>query len=97
MNKDRVRIMTMNLRFGLAKDRDNGWEKRQSLVGRILDQSCVDFYGFQEVNHFQAEFLTRSLKHHGHIGWRYKGKKWWQNNLILFDSSWECLGHRHFF
>nr|WP_320191266.1 endonuclease/exonuclease/phosphatase family protein [uncultured Desulfobacter sp.] len=94
---DRVTVMTFNLRFGLAKDGPHDWENRKPLVAQILDTYPCDFIGFQEVNHFQAEFLSRSLAHHGCIGWRYRGKKWWQNNLILFDPSWECLGHRHFF
>ncbi|WP_321418332.1 endonuclease/exonuclease/phosphatase family protein [uncultured Desulfobacter sp.] len=94
---DRVSVMTFNLRFGLAKDGPHAWEHRTPLVAKILDTYPCDFIGFQEVNHFQAEFLSRSLAHHGCIGWRYRGKKWWQNNLILFDRSWECLGHRHFF
>jgi len=92
-----VTVMTFNLRFGLAKDGPHAWEHRKPLVSKILETYPCDFIGFQEVNHFQAEFLTRSLMHHGHIGWYNKGVKWWQNCLILFDSSWECLGHRHFF
>ena len=66
-------------------------------MAKILDAYPCDFIGFQEINHFQAEFLTRSLMRHGHIGWYNKGVKWWQNTLILFDASWEGLGHRHFF
>ncbi|NDY74081.1 metal-dependent hydrolase [Desulfobacter hydrogenophilus] len=93
-----VTVMTFNLRFGLAKDGGpHAWEHRKPLVSKILETYPNDFIGFQEVNHFQAEFLIRSLRHHDHIGWYNKGVKWWQNNLILFDSSWECLGHRHFF
>ncbi len=94
---DPVSVMTFNLRFGLAKDGPHAWEHRKPLVSKILEAYPCDFIGFQEVNHFQAEFLTRSLMHHGHIGWYNKRVEWWQNNLILFDSSWECLGHRHFF
>jgi endonuclease/exonuclease/phosphatase family metal-dependent hydrolase len=92
-----VTVMTMNLRFGLAKDGPHAWDHRKPLVEKILETYPCDFIGFQEVNHFQAEFLTRSLRHHGHIGWHNKRVAWWQSNLILFDPSWECLGHRHFF
>ncbi len=92
-----VTIMTMNLRFGLARDGIHAWKNRKDLVAKIMEDYPCDFIGFQEVNHFQAEFLTRLLMHHGHIGWYNKQVNWWQNNLILFHSSWECLGHRHFF
>ena len=89
--------MTFNLRFGLAKDGPHAWEYRKPLVETILKTYPCDFIGFQEVNHFQAEFLTKSLMRYGHIGWYNKEVEWWQNTLILFDASWECLGHRHFF
>ena len=92
-----VTVMTMNLRFGLANDGPHAWEHRKSLVAKVLDAYPCDFIGFQEVNHFQAEFVTRLLADHGYIGWYNKGLKWWQNCLILFDPSWQCLGHRHFF
>jgi endonuclease/exonuclease/phosphatase family metal-dependent hydrolase len=94
---DPVTVMTFNLRFGLAKDGPHAWEYRKPLVAKILHEYPCDFIGFQEVNHFQAEFLIRSLAGHGHIGWYNKGTQWWQSCLILFDPSWECLGHRHFF
>ncbi|WP_321493469.1 endonuclease/exonuclease/phosphatase family protein [uncultured Desulfobacter sp.] len=89
--------MTLNLKFGLAKEGPHDWEHRKDLVAEILQTYPCHFMGFQEVNHFQAEFLARTLKGYGLIGWYNKGVKWWQNTLILFDPSWECLGHRHFF
>jgi endonuclease/exonuclease/phosphatase family metal-dependent hydrolase len=92
-----VTVMTFNLRFGLAKDGSHAWEHRMPLVSKLLEEYPCDFIGFQEVNHFQAEFLIRLLRQHGHIGWYYKRVERWQNNLIMFDASWECLGHRHFF
>lgn len=97
MNKDQVSIMTMNLRFGLAKDKDNGWEQRKSLVGRILDRSPGDFYGFQEVNHFQADFLAAHLKDHKGVGQYNPKVPWWQSNMIFHHKSWSCLGFRHHF
>ncbi len=50
-------VMTMNLRFGLAKDGKNRWERRRDVVKNFLEPMNTDFIGFQEVNHFQAEFL----------------------------------------
>ncbi|MDD9302192.1 MAG: endonuclease/exonuclease/phosphatase family protein [Desulfobacter sp.] len=93
----RVTIMTLNLRFGLARDGENAWEKRQDRVAGILEQYPADFIGFQEVNHFQAGFLTGHLPDHNHIGWYNKKTPWWQSNMIFYHNSWTCLGSRHHF
>ncbi len=92
-----IGVMTMNLRFGLARDKGNCWEKRQPMVSKILERYSSDFIGFQEVNHFQAEFLAHTLTTHGHIGWHNKQVSWWQSNMIFFHPSWTCLGYRHHF
>lgn len=97
MNNDSITIMTMNLRFGLAKDGSNCWDRRRNLVGRILDRYPADFYGCQEVNHFQADFLSRHLSYHSHIGQYNKEVPWWQSNMIFYHNSWTCLGSCHHF
>jgi len=97
MNDDLIRIMTMNLRFSLAKDGDNCWENRREMVGRILDRYPADFYGCQEVNHFQAEFLSGHLSGHSHIGRYNEAVPWWQSNMVYYHNSWTCLGFRHHF
>lgn len=94
---DHIRVMTMNLRFGLAKDGKNCWENRKDLVAEVLSRYPADFIGFQEVNHFQAEFLQACLPEHGHIGWYNKTVPWWQSNMIFFQKSWACKGRHHQF
>lgn len=93
----RIRIMTMNLRFGLAKDGENGWDRRRELVAGVLDRYPADFIGFQEVNHFQADFLSKCLDGHSHVGHYNEGVPWWQSNMIFYKKSWKCLGSRHHF
>lgn len=90
-------VMTMNLRFGLADDGDNGWVHRKSVVRQILGQYPAQFIGFQEVNHFQAEFLIKNLPSHNYVGWHNRGIKWWQSIMIFYDRSWTCLAHKHYF
>ncbi len=97
MSRDNITIMTMNLRFGLAKDGENSWENRRSLVAEILNRYPADFIGFQEVNHNQARFLERHLPGHNHIGWYNKNTPWWQSNMIFHHNSWCCMGSRHHF
>ncbi|WDP90977.1 MAG: endonuclease/exonuclease/phosphatase family protein [Desulfobacter sp.] len=94
---DQISIMTMNLRFGLAKDGDNGWDRRRELVRRLLGRYPVDLICFQEVNHFQAAFLKETLSGYGHIGHYNREVPWWQSNMIFYREDWTCLGSRHHF
>ncbi len=90
-------IMTMNLRFGLARDGENGWTHRRHMVDKIVKAYPGDFIGIQEANHFQAAFLTKILLDHKFIGWHNKSIDYWQSNLIFFHQSWQCLRHAHYF
>lgn len=90
-------VMTMNLRFGLARDGENRWDRRKAVVGEFLKQLRMDFIGFQEMNHFQADFLEKILADYDHIGWYNRKLPWWQSNIIFFHKDWTCLGHRHHF
>lgn len=96
-NPAQLTVMTMNLRFGLAEDGENGWAHRKSLVKKILRTYPVDFLGLQEVNHFQTIFLKSILPDHQFVGWHNKSVDSWQNNLLFFHQSWQCLKHSHYF
>ena len=90
-------ITTMNLRFGLARDRENRWDNRKSVVKAFLRDTRTDFIGFQEVNHFQANFLEEVLSEYRCIGRYNRHLPWWQSNMIFYHRDWTCLGHRHHF
>jgi len=96
-NPDRLSVMTFNLRFGLADDGANGWEFRRRSVGALLRNFQADFMGFQEVNHFQADFLQTLLSAHRLIGQRQQAPPFWQNNLIFYHRAWRCVHREHFF
>jgi len=90
-------VMTMNLRFGLARDKANRWENRQPVVAEFLKENPADVIGIQEVNHFQAEFLEEVLSQYRCIGRYNRHLHWWQYNMIFYHRDWTCLGHRHHF
>ena len=90
-------VMTMNLRFGLARDGKNGWFHRKDLVRQFLDRHPATFMGFQELNHFQMGFLQRQLRSHHFIGWHNPALEWWQSNGIFYDTAWHCLKQKHHF
>jgi endonuclease/exonuclease/phosphatase family metal-dependent hydrolase len=96
-DKAQVTIMTMNLRFGLARDNENGWQHRKPMVEKLLNRYPSDFLGIQEVNHFQADFLVRALPGYGVMGQHNLSIDYWQSNLIFFHPSWQCLEQKHYF
>ena len=90
-------IFTLNLRFGLAKDGDNDWSYRKTVFPDLLNAYPSDFYCFQEANDFQINFLQDILVHYKVVGKRHPAPKFWQNNVIFFHSSWQCVYFDHFF
>lgn len=92
-----VRVMSLNLRFGLADDGPNRWSQRTGAVEALLNKWPCDFYAFQEANDFQIEFLTQCLPDHDHIGQRIPAPDYWQSNVIFFNRQWRCLRNRHFY
>ena len=92
-----LRVITMNLRFGLADDGPNRWEYRTQSVRSLFDQRNPDVVGFQEANDFQIDFLKSIFPGYGMIGQREPAPTFWQNNVIFYRSDWSCSMHKHFF
>ena len=63
-----VRVMSFNLRYGLANDGANRWEKRRELVAETVRAFDPDLLGTQETLAFQAEFLSESLPGYDYFG-----------------------------
>lgn len=92
-----LRVMSLNLRFGLADDGPNSWPLRSVAYPDLIDQHPCDFYAFQEANDFQISFLEELLSDYQYIGQRRPAPDYWQNNVIFFHKHWCCLNHQHFF
>lgn len=91
------RVITLNLRFGLAEDGINGWQYRKNAYAPFLKEHAADFYGFQEANDFQTDFIGDLLPEHDFIGKRTPAPEYWQNNIIFFHLSWKCIHSSHLF
>jgi endonuclease/exonuclease/phosphatase family metal-dependent hydrolase len=94
---DALRVMSLNLRFGLADDGPNSWPQRSVAYPGLIGQYPSDFYAFQEANDFQISFLDALLRNYQFIGQRRPAPDYWQNNVIFHHQSWRCLDHQHFF
>ncbi len=93
----RVRLLTLNLRFGLADDGPNSWTLRKEALKTLLHQHPADVYTFQEANDFQGDFIETLLPDFHGIGRRRPAPDFWQNNLILFSPRWRLTAHDHFY
>lgn len=58
---DRLRVMSFNIRYGLARDGDNEWKHRHELVIETIRNFNPDLLGTQEVLGFQAQYLDEQL------------------------------------
>lgn len=96
-NEQKISVMTLNLRFGLARDGENSWEQRKAVFPELLNKYKVDFLALQEVNDFQADFIRQLLPQHRIIGIRKPAPPFWQNNVIFYDNTWNCGFRDHFF
>lgn len=90
-------VMTFNIRFGLAPDFNNPWEKRKESVIKIITEKDPDFIGIQEVNDFQLKYLTDNLKDYNVTGLYRKNDPNWQEIPIFYKKDWENILSEHFF
>lgn len=63
-----LRVMTFNIRQGMAKDGDNHWEFRKDLVCDVIRENSPDVIGMQEVYRFQLDDILQRLPEYGAVG-----------------------------
>lgn len=94
---NRLTVMTLNLRFGLAEDGANNWVHRRQAYPHLFKSFPCDFYAFQEANDFQIDYLAHGLKGYELIGQRQKAPDRWQHNVIFYHPTWCCVTQDHFY
>ena len=65
---DPVRVMSFNIRLGVARDGENDWQHRQQHVVATVKQFGADLVGTQETYPFQAEYLQQQLPEYEYFG-----------------------------
>lgn len=61
-------VMTFNIRYGTAHDRQNNWPNRQDMVVNMLRHYDADIIGTQELLPFQADYITHWLPEYRWFG-----------------------------
>ena len=63
-----LKVMSFNLRNGLARDGENAWPKRKGILIDTVKHCDPDIMGIQECFGFQAEYLAENLPDYRWIG-----------------------------
>jgi endonuclease/exonuclease/phosphatase family metal-dependent hydrolase len=64
-----IRVMSFNIRYGLANDGDNHWHNRKELALDRIRAFAPDLLGLQECrDDHQAEFVRANLPDHHFYG-----------------------------
>ena len=63
-----LKVMSFNIRLGVAKDGPNRWELRKDLVVNVIKKFGPDLLGLQEVFPMQAKYLKENLPEYEYYG-----------------------------
>jgi endonuclease/exonuclease/phosphatase family metal-dependent hydrolase len=64
-----LRVMSFNVRLGVADDGEDSWEHRKGLLARTIQDFDPDLLGTQETWGFQAEYMLAQLPGREYVGW----------------------------
>ena len=63
-----LRVMTFNIRYGLANDGEDSWEFRKQMVMDVIREHGADLLGLQEALRFQLDAICDEFPEYGRIG-----------------------------
>lgn len=97
-NKNDVRVMSYNIRYGTAKDGENHWDKRKEFLIETVKAFNPDLLGTQETLGFQRDYLAEKLGDYEVLGvGRDDGREAGEMTALYFKRSrFEKLDGGHF-
>ncbi len=98
IEKESIKVMSFNIRYGSADDGENSWEYRKNLVFDVIKNYSLDILGLQEAEHFQIEEIMNELHDYDYYGvGRDDGKTKGEYCAILFKKNrFKLLGKETF-
>ncbi len=63
-----LRVMSFNIRYGSANDKQNHWRNRREMVFDVLRNHRPDVVGLQEALDFQIDEIRKAIAKYGQIG-----------------------------
>lgn len=93
-----VRVMSFNVRYGLAKDGGNAWPLRKDFAAETVAAFAPDLLGTQETLPFQRDDLLARLPGYAAVGvGRDDGREGGEMAAVLYRTDrFEKLGEGHF-
>jgi endonuclease/exonuclease/phosphatase family metal-dependent hydrolase len=82
-----IRVMTFNIRTGLAPDGDNRWDMRKAFVCDVIRQCAPDVFGVQEACRFQLDEFNTHLPEYGEVGIGRDGGTEGEYSAILYRTQ----------
>jgi endonuclease/exonuclease/phosphatase family metal-dependent hydrolase len=85
---DSLKVMSFNIRYGTARDGDNAWNLRRSVVIEVIESQSPDVLSMQEALRFQLDELAMAMPRYQEIGvGRTDGVEAGEYAAILVDHS----------
>lgn len=89
-----VNVLSFNIRYGTANDREDAWPKRREQVFEVIRKSKADFCGLQEALRFQLDEIRAAVEGYEELGvGRDDGKKRGEYSAILYRRDRWRLQH----
>ncbi len=63
-----LNVMSFNIRYGKAKDGDNHWDNRKTLVFDVFSNHTPELVGLQEALDFQIDAILEVHPQYGYVG-----------------------------
>lgn len=85
---DELKVMSFNVRYGLADDGDNSWDIRKSAIPAMLADKAPAVFGVQEAYNFQISYITDCVPQYASIGvGRDDGSDNGEHMSIFYDQT----------
>jgi len=81
-----LRVMTFNIRYGTAPDKENAWPLRRDLLFKVVHDAASDIIGLQEALRTQLDELTREFPQYASLGVGREANGGGEYSAILYDS-----------
>ena len=63
-----IKVMSYNIRLGIANDGDNAWENRKEATPAMLADQDPLCFGVQEAYKFQVEYINETCPQYASVG-----------------------------
>lgn len=83
-----IRVMSYNVRLGVAKDGDNSWDKRREATPAMLRDIRPEVFGVQEAYDFQIQYIVEQCPEYKAVGvGRDDGKSDGEHMSVFYDTT----------